>query len=141
LDAVPQFFAPQALAFERGVQPHTLETPPPLQVCGEVQPPQLCVPPQPFDTVPHLPAQAAAIVTGTHWQVLEAPPHASLAAHAVQRAVSLQPLFASVGTQLLPHFLASAPQVPMTHAPPSQMSVFAPGAGQVEASQVESPQP
>jgi hypothetical protein len=72
-----------------------------LQVCGEVQPPQLCVPPQPFDTVPHLPAQAAAIVTGT----------------------------------------VSAPQVPMTHAPPSQMSVFAPGAGQVEASQVESPQP
>jgi hypothetical protein len=64
-----------------------------------------------------------------------------LLAHAWQRAMSLQPLFTSIGTHLLPHFFVPELQVPITHAPSLQMSVFEPGAGHVEESQVASPQP
>ncbi len=41
---------------------------------------------------------------------------ASLLAQAVQRVLSAQPLLASIGTQLLPHFFVPEAQVPMTQA-------------------------
>jgi hypothetical protein len=75
------------------------------------------VPPQPFETEPHLPLQAVAIGVGTHWHVVGDPMQASLLAHAVHRAVSAQPLLASVVTHLSPHFLVPAPQVPRTQTP------------------------
>ena len=60
-----------------------------------------------------VPAQAA-VLSGTHWQVVGDPAHVSLVAHAVHFAASAQPLLASVGTHLSPHFLVPAPQV---HSP------------------------
>jgi hypothetical protein len=94
--------------------PHTFGVPPPPQLCGEVHGLQVYVPPQPFESEPHFPAQAVAIGVGTHWQVVGVPEHASLLAHAVQRLASAQPLFASVVTQFEPHFLLPAPHVPVT---------------------------
>jgi hypothetical protein len=90
--------------------------PPPPQLWGEVHVPHVYVPPQPFETEPHLPAQAVAIAVGTHWQVLGEPEQASLLAQAVQRLASAQPLLASVVTQFEPHFFVPAPQAPMTQA-------------------------
>jgi hypothetical protein len=64
-----------------------------------------------------LPAQAA-VLSGTHWQdVVGEPAQVSFVAHAVHFTESPQPLLASVGTHLLPHFLVPAPQVPTTQAP------------------------
>jgi hypothetical protein len=74
LSAVPQLFAPHAVAFDLGVQPHLLATPPPLQVSGRVHPPQLYVPLQPFDTVPHLPEQAVDCAVGVQPHMLATPP-------------------------------------------------------------------
>ena len=54
---------------------------------------------------------------GTQVHTEGVPMHASLFAQGVQRAASAQPLTASVGTHLSPHFLVPAPQLPMTQAP------------------------
>jgi hypothetical protein len=102
------------------VQPHPL-TPaePPLQMLGEVQVfGQVMVWPQLLTAGPQaLPAQAA-VLSGTHWQdVVGEPAQVSFVAHAVHFTESPQPLLASVGTHLLPHFLVPAPQVPTTQAP------------------------
>ncbi len=42
--------------------PHTLGTPPPPHVCGDVQVPQFSVPPQPFDTDPQFFPSAEHVV-------------------------------------------------------------------------------
>ena len=89
-----------------------------------------------------MPAQAA-VLSGTHWQdVVGEPAHVSLLAHAVHFAGSPQPLLASVGTHLSPHFFVPVPQVPTTHAPPWQTRVEPPETvGQDVASHVVAPQP
>ena len=62
-ETVPQSFPLHAVAIEVAVQTHLLLT----QLGVEpLQPPQEYVPPQPFETEPHLPAQAVAIAVGTH---------------------------------------------------------------------------
>jgi hypothetical protein len=48
----PQPSDPQFLPLQLGVQPQTLAVPPPPQVCGDVQVPQVSVPPQPSLIVP-----------------------------------------------------------------------------------------
>jgi hypothetical protein len=116
----PHLFRQAAAMPSGGVQPQPL-TPaePPLHVFGATQVlAQVTAWPQLLVAGPHaLPAQAAVLL-GTHWhEVTGVPTQVSLAAQAVQRATSPQPLFASVGTQLLPHFLVPVPQVPMTQAP------------------------
>jgi hypothetical protein len=144
LVAGPQALPEQAAALS-AVQPHPL-TPaePPLQVLGAVQVlGQVMVWPQLLTAGPQaLPAQAAAL-SGTHWQdVAGEPAHVSLVAHAVHFAGSSQPLLASVGTHLSPHFLVPAPQLPTTQAPPWQTKVALPETvGQDVASHVVAPHP
>ena len=43
---------PHVEPHESGVQPHTLDVPPPPQVSGLVHEPQLRLPPQPLEIVP-----------------------------------------------------------------------------------------
>ena len=70
------------------------------------------------------------------------PVQVSLLAHAVHFAASAQPLLASVGTHLSPHFLVPVPQVPTTQAPAWQTKVALPETvGQAVASHVSAPQP
>lgn len=125
--AWPQLFVagPQALLAQAaallGVQPHPLgpAVPPPqvltpVQVLGHVT----AWPQFPVAGPQALPIQVTVAASGTHWHwVTGVPTQASEAAHGVHRAVSPQPLFVSVGTQLFPHFLVPAPQVPTTQAP------------------------
>lgn len=117
-DTVPQALPEQAVALADGVQPHTFAVPPPLQVCGSVQPPQSWVLLQPFATAPHLPEQAVALTVGTQVHSVGEPLHSSLLAQALQAPASAQPLLRSVGTHLLPHFLVSAPHDPRTQLSP-----------------------
>jgi hypothetical protein len=143
LVAGPQALPEQAAVLS-AVHPHPL-TPaePPLQVLGEVQVlGQVMVWPQLLVAGPQaLPAQAA-VLSGTHWQVVGDPAHVSLVAHAVHFAASAQPLLASVGTHLSPHFLVPAPQVPTTQAPAWQTKVALPETvGHAVASHVVAPQP
>lgn len=149
--AWPQLFVagPQALPAQAavllGVQPQPLgpalpapQVLTPVQVLGQWTAwPQLPV------AGPHaLPVHVTVIASGTHWHwVTVVPAQASAAAHGVHRVVSPQPLLASVGTQLLPHFLVPVPQVPTTQAPAWQIKVPVPALGQVDASHVEAPQP
>jgi hypothetical protein len=61
----PSLLAPQLLpcaAQVAGVQPQTLGVPPPPQVCGAVQLPQLSVPPQPSGIEPQSLFCAAQVV-------------------------------------------------------------------------------
>jgi hypothetical protein len=106
------------------------------------QEPHVYVPPQPFGTVPQfLPLHAVVCEIGTHWHVEGVPWHSSLFAQAVQREGSAQPLLESVVTHLSPHFLVPEPHDPTTQVPAWQTSVPAPGSGQDESSQLDSPQP
>jgi hypothetical protein len=147
---VPQLFVagPHALPIQAAVsfavqpQPLAPALPPPhvlapVQVFGHMM-----VAPQLFVAGPHaLPTHAAAL-SGTHWHwVIGLPTQDSFVAHAVHLAVSPQPLFASGGTHLLPHFLVPEGQVPTTHDVPWQTSVPEPADGQVVASHVVAPQP
>jgi hypothetical protein len=63
--------------------------------------------------------QAAVMVAGTQRHVLTGVPmQASVFAQGVQRIGSPQPLLASTGTHLSPHFLVLAPQVPTMQVEP-----------------------
>lgn len=64
-----------------------------------------------------------------------------MAAQAVQTPAAAQPLFASVGTHLLPHALVPGPQVPITHAPAWHTNVPPAAFGQEVSSQVVAPHP
>ncbi len=140
LESVPQFPLTQGFTAE---QPQEFApTPPPPQVFGATQVFAHCtVWPQLPTAGPHALFLHASTSFSTHEQVAGDPTHDSLAAQAAQRAGSAQPLLASVGTQLLPHLLVPAPQLPITHCPPEQMRVPEPGAGQLDGSQPVAVQP
>lgn len=149
--AAPQLLVagPQALPMHAAVllavQPHPFgPAEPPPQVFGDVHVlGHMIVWPQLLVAGPQALPMHAAVLSGMHWQVVVGDPeHVSLVAQAVHFAVSPQPLLASVGTHLEPHFLVPAPQVPTMQVVPWQTSVSLPEtAGQLVASQVVAPQP
>jgi len=136
---VPHFCPPAHALI--GAQPHTFAIPPPPHVCGELQLPQDTTVPQLFVALPQVLFAHAVVSSATHAQcVVGVPVQVWPTAHATQTAGSPHPWFASSGTHWLPHFLVPAPHTPTTHAPPLQMRVPAPGAGQLVASHA-TPQP
>ena len=83
------------------MQPQTFAVPAPAQVSGEVQVPQLSVPPQPLEMVPQF-APCAAHVVGVqpHTFIAPAPPHDSGALHMPQLSIPPQP--SGIEPQFLP---------------------------------------
>lgn len=66
---VPQFKLGEHTVI--GEQPQRFAVPPPPQVCGEVQPGQVTLPPQPSEKVPH---EVAVQVSAVQPQTFEVPP-------------------------------------------------------------------
>src|SRR5262249_34039569 len=106
-----------------GAAPHTLGTPPPPQVCGAVQTPQVSVPPQPSGIVPQF-FPCAAHVVGVHAAPPQTfatppPPHGWGAVQAPHLGVPPQPF------AMLPQFLPCAAQLVgmQVVAPPSTILI------------------
>lgn len=123
---VPQLRVPHAADALTGEQPHTLTEPPPPHVCGEVQLPQLIVPPQPSGTPSQfLPAHATAVVLGVHPHTFGVvpPPHVCGAVQLLAHA-TVCPQLLSTLPQRAPFWHVCAevsgrhPHTPMTPPPP-----------------------
>lgn len=135
LSMLPQF-SPCAAQLV-GVHPHTLATPPPAQVFGATQAPQLSEPPQPLGIEPQFLPCAAQLV-GAQPQTLAGPPPPQVFGEVQlpQLSVPPQPL------EIEPQFLPCAAQLvgvhPHTLAVPPPPQVF--GAVQLPQSS-DLPQP
>jgi hypothetical protein len=101
--SVPQLSAGGQLV-KLGVQPHTLAIPPPPQVSGVMHVPQLTVPPQPSETIPHVfpvAVQSVATVPGVQQTFgvspcVGFPPQVCPPVHAGPQLIVVLQLFVSV---------------------------------------------
>jgi hypothetical protein len=92
------------------VQPHWLSTPPPPQVSGAVQSPQLTSP-HPVLIAPHdAPSWEQDLGVQPHWLITPPPPHTSGVAHSPQSSASLHP------SEMNPHAAPSCAQLLGMHS-------------------------
>jgi hypothetical protein len=119
---VLQFWPPGQVVI--GVQPHTFCVPPPPQVLGAVQFPQLSIPPQPLETVPQLSPDGHA-VSGVqlHTFGVPPPPHVFGAVHMPQLRMPPQP------SLIEPQFAPLAAHVVAQHPSALQVPLHVSGSG------------
>src|SRR5262249_28411274 len=126
----------QRLPSSQVVMPQTFATPPPPQVCGAVQTPQVSVPPQPSGIVPQFVPCAAPASRVQVPQTFAAPPPPQVSGAVQRPQVSVPPQPSGIVPQFFPCAAqVVGVQVPQTFAvpPPPQVS------GAVQTPQVSVP--
>src|SRR5262245_34096547 len=126
----------QRLASSQVVMPQTFATPPPPQVCGAVQAPQVSVPPQPSGIVPQFFPCAAQVVGVQAPPTFAVPPPRQVSGAPQTPQVSVPPQPSGIVPQFFPCAAqVVGVQVPQTFAvpPPPQVS------GAVQTPQVSVP--